>query len=111
MLNLSIFLTSRITLPDCTILDNLVFEKFTLADEPFEKALQNLKTCVSVNNSLFGKLVSSLESPVKFDEGFCAFAAQSRFLGRSISCIAFGSASSFCYLLKSIEIRLQYSLE
>ena len=29
--------------PDCTILDNLVFENFILADEPFAKALKALK--------------------------------------------------------------------
>ena len=39
-----------------------------LADEPFVKALQIFETCVSVNNNLFEKLVSSLEHPLKFDE-------------------------------------------
>ena len=32
-----------------------------LADEPFAKALQISETCVSVNNNLSGKLLSSLE--------------------------------------------------
>ena len=41
-----------------------------LADEPFAKALQIFQTCESVNNSLYGKLVSSLEFPIKFDEKF-----------------------------------------
>ena len=46
----------------------LVFENFTLADEPFAKALQILKTCVSVNDNLCGKLVLPLESLVTFDK-------------------------------------------
>ena len=52
----------------CTILDNWDFENFILAYEPFSKALLIFKTCVLVNNSLCGKLVSSLELPIKFDE-------------------------------------------
>ena len=43
------------------------FDHFILADKPFAKALQSLKTCVLVNNNLYGKLVSSLESPTAFD--------------------------------------------
>ena len=43
------------------------FENFILADEPFGKAVETLETCVSVNNSLCGKFVSSLEFPIKFD--------------------------------------------
>ena len=56
--------------PDCTILDNWVFENFILAVESFETALQLFKTCVLVNNNLWGKLFSSLESPTIFDERF-----------------------------------------
>ena len=56
--------------PDCTILDISVFDNFILADELFAKSLQGLKTCVSVNDNLCGKLVSSLESPITFDERF-----------------------------------------
>ena len=41
-----------------------------LADEPFEKVLQSLETCVLVNNNLFGKLFSLLVSPKTFDEIF-----------------------------------------
>ena len=41
-----------------------------LADEPIAKALQILETCVSVSNSLCGKLVLSLKFPIKFDERF-----------------------------------------
>ena len=41
-----------------------------LADEPFAKALRIFKTCVSFNNNLCGKLVSSLEFPIKFDESY-----------------------------------------
>ena len=48
------------------ILDNLVFSIFILCfiEKPFVKILQSLKTCVSINNNLCGKLVSSLESPM-----------------------------------------------
>ena len=61
---------SRRTPPSCTILDNWVFENFTLTDERFFKALGILETCVSVNNNLCGKLVSSLEFSTTFDERF-----------------------------------------
>ena len=47
-----------------------VFENFILADEPFAKALQIFETCVSVNNILCRKLVSSSEFLTKFDERF-----------------------------------------
>ena len=56
--------------PDCPILCNGVFDNFILAEEPFAKALRNFETCVLVNNSLCGKLFSSLESPTTFDEIF-----------------------------------------
>ena len=52
------------------ILDIWVFENFILVCEPFAKALRSLETYVSVNNSLCGKLVSSLESPITFDKIF-----------------------------------------
>ena len=51
-------------------LDNWVFESFILADEPFAKTLRIFETCVLVNNNLCGKLVLSLELPIKFDEKF-----------------------------------------
>ena len=51
------------------ILNNSVFEHFTLVDELFAKASQNCETCVSVKNSLCGKLVSSFNFP-KVDERF-----------------------------------------
>ena len=44
----------------CTILGSSVFDNFLLDDV----------TCVSANNNLCGKLVSSLESPIKFYERF-----------------------------------------
>ena len=59
-----------ITSPNCITLDNGVFENFILADAPFAKALQILETCVSVNNSLCGKLLSSFEFLIKVDERF-----------------------------------------
>ena len=39
-----------------------------LANEPFVKVLRKLETFVFVNNNLWGKLVSSLDSPTAFDE-------------------------------------------
>ena len=53
---------------DCTILETCVFDLSMLADEIFTIALRSFETCLSVNNNLFRKLVSSLESPVTFDE-------------------------------------------
>ena len=53
---------------DFIILNNSVFENFILSDEPFAKDLRIFETCVSVNNNLCGKLVSSLEVRIKFDE-------------------------------------------
>ena len=41
-----------------------------LTNEPFKKALQSFETSVLVNNNLFGKLFSSLESPTIFNERF-----------------------------------------
>ena len=62
--------------PDCPILCNWVFDNFILADERFEKALKSLETCVLVNNSLCGKLFSSVESLIIFDESwnYCTYA-------------------------------------
>ena len=41
-----------------------------LIDELFTKALQILETCLSVNNILCRKLVSTLASPIVFDDRF-----------------------------------------
>ena len=41
-----------------------------LVDEPFAKALQFFKTCMSVNDNLSEKLISPLNSPTTFDERF-----------------------------------------
>ena len=49
------------------ILDNSVFENFTLVDELFAKASQNCESCVSVDNSLCGKLVSSSNFPKGYE--------------------------------------------
>ena len=51
---------------DWIILENRIFENFILADEPFTKALQGLEAFVLVNNSLCGKLVLALESPITY---------------------------------------------
>ena len=57
-------------LPDCLILDNLVFDSFILADELFPKTLGSLKFCALVNNNLCAKLTLSLELPIIFDGRF-----------------------------------------
>ena len=54
----------------CTILCNWVFDNFILVDEGFLKAIWRLENCLLVNNNLYGKLVSSLELPITFDERF-----------------------------------------
>ena len=41
-----------------------------MADKPFGKAWRIFETCVLVNKNLCGKLVSSLELAIKFDERF-----------------------------------------
>ena len=53
--------------PYSPILCNWVFDKFILADEPFEKALRSLETCVLLGNNLWGKLFLVLESPIIFN--------------------------------------------
>ena len=37
-------------------------------DELFVKALRRFATCLLINNKLYGKLVSSLELPIIFDD-------------------------------------------
>ena len=41
-----------------------------LTDQLFAKALRILNTCLLANNNLCGKLVSSLELPITFDESY-----------------------------------------
>ena len=48
----------------------LGFKNVILADKPFTKALRIFETCVSNDNSLCEKLVSSLDLLIKFDERF-----------------------------------------
>ena len=55
---------------DYTILCNWVFDMFIIAKWLFAKALWSLETSVLVNNNLWGKLFSSLESRTTFDERF-----------------------------------------
>ena len=43
--------------PNCTILDDWVFESFILADEAFAKALQSFETSVSVKGYLCWKTI------------------------------------------------------
>ena len=64
------FVNGRRSLPrnpqGCIILNTCVFENLIMADDLFAKALRRLATWLSVNNTLWGKLVSS--SPVKFND-------------------------------------------
>ena len=57
-------------LPGCPILWNWVFYNFTLADEPFAKALGCFEACKAVSNNLCRKLFSSIK---KSKYGFGAF--------------------------------------
>ena len=63
--------------PNYAILNSCIFDNFVLADELLEKCLQGLDTCLSVNKNLCGKLVSSLEPPITFDERFKVTSAPS----------------------------------
>ena len=56
--------------PYCTVSDSSVFDNSILGDELFASGLQNLETCQPVNNNLFRKSVSSLESLITYDERF-----------------------------------------
>ena len=55
---------------DCPIISKWGFDNSILAEETFAKHLQSLGTCLLINNNLCGKLVSSLELPITFDERF-----------------------------------------
>ena len=55
---------------NCSLLDSWVFGYFMLADQLYAEAFWSLETCLSVNNNLCGKLVSSLESPITLNERF-----------------------------------------
>ena len=52
--------------PDCTILDNWVFDKLISVDDLLAKALRRFSTYLLVNDNLWGKLVSS--SPTIFND-------------------------------------------
>ena len=52
--------------PDCIIFDNWVFVNLISSDKLFAKDLQRFKTSLSVNDNLWGKLVSL--SPIMFDD-------------------------------------------
>ena len=54
--------------PDCIILDNWVFDNLISVDKWFAKALRRFATCLLVNSNLWGKLVSSSELPIIFDD-------------------------------------------
>ena len=70
LLNQPICLSRKSFPPGCIILSNWAFKNFMLADEPFAKALRIFETCVSLNDNLCGKSVSSLEFLIEFDEFF-----------------------------------------
>ena len=52
---------------NCPILSNWLFDNFMLADKLFAKASRSPKMCALVNNNLWEKLFSTLESPTTFD--------------------------------------------
>ena len=54
----------------CPILCNWIIENFILSNESFAKGLKIFETCALANNNLCGKLVASLELPIRFDERF-----------------------------------------
>ena len=54
--------------PYCIILYNWVFDNLILVDELFTKGLGRFGTCLLVNKNSCGKLVSSLELPIIFDD-------------------------------------------
>ena len=56
--------------PNDIILCKCVFDNSILADYPISKAIQSFETWVLLNNNLWEKLFSSLESPTTFDENF-----------------------------------------
>ena len=53
-------------LPDCTILDNWVFDNLISVDDLLAKALRRFSACLLVNHNLWKKLVSP--SPTIFDD-------------------------------------------
>ena len=61
------------------ILYNWVFDNFILAEEPFAKVLQSFRTCILLNSSLCGKLVSWLESPTTVDISYSSTIFYCRF--------------------------------
>ena len=54
--------------PVSTISDYWVFNNFILADELL--ALRSPETYLSINNNLYGNMVSPFDSPITFDERF-----------------------------------------
>ena len=54
--------------PDYIILDNWVFDNLTPVHELFAKTLGRFATYLLLNNNLWGKLVSSSELPIIFDD-------------------------------------------
>ena len=53
---------------DCTILNNSVFYNLISVAELFAKDLRRFATCLLLNNNSCGKLVSSSELPIIFDD-------------------------------------------
>ena len=51
---------------DCIILDNWIFDNLISVDDLLAKVLRRFLTCPLINDSLWGKLVSSL--PTIFDD-------------------------------------------
>ena len=72
-----IVMVQRESLPrktrDSLVSSNWAFDNFLLTEELFAKALGSFETCALVNNNLWGKLFSSLESPTMCDKNFQSY--------------------------------------
>ena len=56
---------------DADSFDNFIFENYFINYyKLFSWSLQSFESCLSVNNHLCGRLVSTLESPIIFDDSF-----------------------------------------
>ena len=55
---------------DRTILGKWFFNHYILVDKLLAKGLWSFETCLSASDNSFGKLVSSLESPITFGNRF-----------------------------------------
>ena len=71
---------------DCAFSNSRFFNYFILAGELFAKALWSFETFLSVSNNLCGKLISSLESLIIFDESFRVTSVTSNYILLHLHC-------------------------